>query len=130
MTSNPRSTEQKRAEKALNVVKNVTKSNREDYRTLAMQAPAHIQTNGLGQTLAFWRSKGRTKPADILYSHVSEWVCPRMNWSETDDLLTKLTACSIQKYRRATAETMAFLIWLKRFAEAELKEAETEQENG
>jgi CRISPR-associated protein Cmr5 len=129
--ANPRTTEQLRAERALKYVQEVREGTTKDseYRTLSSRASAHIQTNGLGQTLAFWRSKGRKKPADVLYEHVSTWVCPQMGWGDKDDLLTKLTQCSTQDYRRATVETMAFLNWLRRFAEAELKAGETENAN-
>lgn len=117
--ANPRTTEQKRAERALKCVSDVKKADRDEYKTLAKRAPANIQTNGLGQTLAFWRSKGKKKPADVLYEHVSMWVCPQMGWLDNDDLLVKITECSTNEYRRATIEAMAFLNWLRRFAEAE-----------
>lgn len=124
-----RTVEQKRAERALARVKAVKGNSsikNSEYRTLATQAPAHIQANGLGQTLAFWRSKGKGKkaePAEVLYQDVSNWVCSQMAWTDTNvDLLTKLTVCDTSEYRRATVETMAFLTWLKRFAEAELEE--------
>lgn len=122
--ANPRTTEQKRAERALarvSAVKNDAKKG--EYLTLAKRAPANIQTNGLGQTLAFWRSKGKGKRQDMaetIYQDVSKWVCLQMGWGENEDLLTKITICTTADYRRATVETMAFLNWLKRFAEAEL----------
>ncbi len=124
--ANPRTVEQLRAERALArviAVKNDKDVKSSEYATLAKRAPANIQTNGLGQTLAFWRSKGkgnRQNAAETIYQDISKWVCPRMGWGDRDDLLTKLTQCSTQDYRRATVETMAFLNWLKRFAEAEL----------
>ena len=45
-----------------------------------------------------------------------------MGWTQNDDLLRKLTEpdAGSDVYRRATAETLAYLVWLKRFAEAEL----------
>jgi CRISPR-associated protein Cmr5 len=135
--ANPRTTEQKRAERALKCVRNV-KDDKDikasEYVTLAKRAPANIQTNGLGQTLAFWRSKrkdkqGNIKPEGVIYEHVSSWVCKQMNWQHSPNdrdknldkhLLVHLTQCSTGDYRRATVEAMAFLSWLKRFAEAEL----------
>lgn len=119
--ANSRTTEQKRAERALACIRAVKPSDKDEYTTQAKRAPANIQTNGLGQTLAFWRSKGKKKPTEVLYEHVAKWVCPQMGWQEEDDLLEKLTQCSTSEYRRATVETMAFLSWLKRFAEAELE---------
>lgn len=126
--ANPRTIEQKRAERALKCVQEVKTDSSiksSEYVTLAKRAPANIQTNGLGQTLAFWRSKGKGKRGDAsetIYQDVSIWVCERMKWSTENDkhLLVHLTECSTADYRRATVEAMAFLNWLKRFAEAEL----------
>lgn len=126
--ANPRTTEQKRAERALKCVLDVNNDKdikNSEYVTLAKRAPANIQTNGLGQTLAFWRSKGKRKSqdaAEVIYQNVSVWVSEQMGWTHNQDehLLPHLTQCSTSDYRRATVEAMAFLSWLKRFAEAEL----------
>lgn len=123
--ANPRTTEQKRAERALQCVQTAkSQTNKNEYATLAKRGPANIQTNGLGQTLAFWRSKGKRKrgeAAEVIYQDVSNWVLAEMGWADEKDLLKKLTQCSTGEYRRATVEAMAFLNWLKRFAEAELE---------
>jgi CRISPR-associated protein Cmr5 len=135
-----RTVEQDRAKRALACVQKIKPKSKEasDYQSLAKHAPAHIQINGLGQTLAFWRSKrkdknGNLKPEGLIYEDVSAWVCERMgvNWKHTpnsrdEHLLVYLTKCSTADYRRATVETMAFLNWLKRFAEAELEGDEHE----
>lgn len=88
-----------------------------EYKALAASASADIQTNGLGQTLAFWLSKGKDEHT-TLYSHVSTWVISRMG--ENGDLLQWITQTDSTHYRRATVEALAFLGWLKRFAQAEL----------
>jgi len=127
-------TEQKRARRAMAYVNEVQKRPQDiqnEYSSLARSAPADIQTNGLGQTLAFWRSKGWEKgqPKNnghhLLYQHLSAWVCEQMGWDEkamSEGLLGWLVEKSTDDYRRATAEAQAFLVWLKRFAEAELGE--------
>jgi CRISPR/Cas system CMR-associated protein Cmr5 small subunit len=43
--------------------------------------------------------------------------------------MPKLTEKSSADYRRATVETMALLIWLRRFAEAQLAKEEDEYAN-
>ena len=53
-----RSLAQDRASFAFNSVERVNLALREKYKQLARSAPADVQTNGLGQTLAFWRAKG------------------------------------------------------------------------
>ena len=94
------------------------------YGPLAKKLPMYILTNGLGQTLAFLRAKGKgtgdANEHQLLYSQLSVWVTQEMNWKRSD-LLDKLTdsQTSSATYRRATAEALAYLNWLKRFAEAE-----------
>ena len=98
-----------------------------DYGSLARGLPALIQTNGLGQTLAYLMSKGKgdlSKPHQLLYLHISKWVTKELGWGENDNLLVKLTQESSANYRRATSEAMALLIWLRRFAEARLVKEE------
>ena len=87
-------------------------------------APADILNHGLGQLLAFLRSKGykngradNSKSHALLYQHLSCWVCREMGWEGDDDLLRKLTEDDITTayYRRATGETVAYLVGLKSF---------------
>lgn len=92
-----------------------------EYGQLAKSAPADIQTNGLGQTLSFWRAKGRERKEYLaLYRDVSDWL--KLRVTHQDDLLEWITqeGTTSSQYRQATAETMTFLVWLKRFSEAEL----------
>jgi CRISPR-associated protein Cmr5 len=122
MSSPQQTMEQKRARAAWDDVKAVKKENfKGEYQSLVQSAPADVLTNGLGQTLAFLKAKGKGEHK-ALSEHLSRWVCPQMGWVQGDDLLQKLTepASGSDIYRRATVETLAYLVWLKRFAEAEL----------
>jgi CRISPR-associated protein Cmr5 len=138
-TSQQRTLEQKRAAAAWERVRWVrdngrsgdSKSYAKEYGQLARSAPADIQVNGLGQTLAFWRAKGSKdgRPKDNgqnahwqLQEHVSAWVLARLAPKYNGGLLDWIIAADTKTddYRRATAEAVAFLVWLKRFAEAEL----------
>lgn len=122
--SKRRTIEQKRAAQAaicVNEAKGI-----KGYGSYARRAGALIQTQGLGQALAFWRSKGweKGKPKNgdayaLLYQHMSNWLNQRLTTNQ--DILQWIQQdASTEDYRRATAEAQAFLIWLKRFAEAEL----------
>ena len=68
--SQQRTLEQRRAASAWANVEDVHThgtSYEKEYGQLARSAPADIQTNGLGQTLAFWRAKAnRVAIADVL----------------------------------------------------------------
>jgi CRISPR-associated protein Cmr5 len=125
--ANPRTLEQQRAAAAWNCVRTVKDQGFEgfekEYSALARGAPADIQRNGLGQTLAFWRAKGKGSRANAqLFTHVSEWVVGQLRITGHDHLLTwVMQSATTEQYRHATVEAMAFLAWLKRFAEAELK---------
>jgi CRISPR-associated protein Cmr5 len=131
--SKRQTTEQERARRAMECVADVKRANEnkkdgwaKEYGSLARSAAAGIQSSGLGQRLAFWYSKGwegnrpKRDQFTYLYNHVSDWVGEQMGW-KGKDLLTQLTReATTAQYRRATAEAQAFLVWLKRFAEAQL----------
>lgn len=119
------SLEQARAEVAWNAI---TKAKEEEkgyqgkYKSTARNATPSIQINGLGQTLAFWRSKPKEKHFSDIYDTVSAWVKGQIGWGGDSHLLLWITEkAETNEYRRATAEAIAFLNWLKRFAEAELE---------
>lgn len=137
--SKQRDLERKRAKSAWTVVDGIRhdKDLLKEYASLAKSAPADIMSNGLGQTLAFWRAKGMEngKPKKNgntghwkIYSQVSEWVVKEMSITHRSSLLGWIMSEGIQDegqytntadYRRATGEAIAFLIWVKRFVEAE-----------
>lgn len=139
------SLEQKRAAFAWKCITQVSDEHRKEYAGLAKSAPADIQINGLGQVLAFWRAKGYEKGKSkgnahsSIYAHVSEWLGDNERFNVEKRfveegagnakrkvekwVLNWLTdTASTDDYRRATTEAIAFLVWLKRFAEAELDE--------
>jgi CRISPR-associated protein Cmr5 len=131
--SQQRSLEQRRAAGAWTYVSQVRDNGKDyakEYASLAKSAPADIQSNGLGQTLAFWRAKGfdKGKPkangANAHYqllTHVSEWTGNQLMLSNSKELLEWVVKdASTDQYRRATTEAIAFLSWVKRFSEAEL----------
>lgn len=117
-----------------------------NYRGLVEKLPAMIQTNGLGQTLAFLYSKGTNKEGSFvpnekaearLYQHLRMWLC-RTDWpigpypgaapqGERPELclLDRLTSGDSRTYRRATVEALALIAWLKRFAGGMLTKKES-----
>ena len=135
--------EQQRAQRAWKCVQEVlsqarnlkdAESFKKKYGSLARKVPMLVLTNGLGQTLAFLLSKAKrhepenkrsveAKAHDLLFTHLSNWVLEQVA-PGTDtghqDLLQWVLANDSVAYRRATTEALAFLNWLKRFAEAEL----------
>ena len=112
-----RSLAQDRASFAFNSVERVNLALREKYKQLARSAPADVQTNGLGQTLAFWRAKGEPEHR-LLLDHLTTWLREQLHFNEGQDALKWIVlTANIEEYRRATTETIALLTWIKRFAE-------------
>lgn len=115
-------TEQERAKSAWGNIERVPVSIQKEYGSLARGLPALIQTNGLGQALAFLCAKGKNDPAkhqSVIYKHLSDWVCSRMRREKKpDDLLEWIITQDSGMYRQATREALAYALWLRRFAEA------------
>lgn len=109
------------------------------YASHVKKFPMLVLTNGLGTTLAFLQAKGKNDPSaeeEVLYRHLSRWVTAQIWGGEGNtDLLSQLIAPSAGSdvYRRATVEALAFVNWLKRFAEAKFEaepDSTAEEEGG
>lgn len=113
------------------------------YRSLVLKSPALILSNGLGQAVAFFASKsqpkeGKQPSADniahkLLLKHLWDWleevrICSlgHQDVKDVHKLPLWVTQATSEQYRHATAETLAYLHWLRRFAEAVLPEPEEE----
>lgn len=115
-----RTLEQQRAAHAWQQVQaGKTAAKQRELKSLARSAPASIQSSGLGQTVAFWKAKNESHH-QALYAAVESWLKSQLNFQEA--LLEWIASkASGADYRYATAETLAYLSWYKRFAEAELE---------
>lgn len=101
------------------------------YRSYVKSASSLILTNGLGQTLAFYNSKsGSDKPEKKAYAALTRHLAIRVSQIlavPADDLLRAITeSYTSSEYRQATNEVLAYLLWLKRFADAKLPEEQLE----
>lgn len=124
--------EQKRAAEAWSCIQAVSEDIdspkfKKDYRSIVMKLPTLILTNGLGQTLAFLKSKGKnddSNPEEKVYGDLHGWLTKPnvVNWGRVthDELIERIMAIDSTKYRFVTMETLSFLNWLKRFADAVL----------
>lgn len=95
------------------------RSQSEDYRAAAKKLPMYIKTNGLGAAMAFMKTKSNT-----LYTDVQDWlkkeectVKPLLNWNQGTELSERLVNIDSSAYRAVTIEVLAFLNWLRRFAD-------------
>ncbi len=141
-------TEQARATYATHCVQAALAANPKQaghYRSYARQWGTLVHTNGLGQALAFARSKAGAGPKrddkeaawKLLYDHTSQWLTgtdtahqlptPKPLANNADaDALTAITTTALPTYLLATAEAIALAVWLKRLAEALIEKPNTE----
>ena len=113
--TNLRDLDRNRANSAWENISKVDSTNTE-YGRLAREMPTMIQVNGLAQTLAFLKAKKKQHHL-LIFEHLSGWVCNQLNF-QNGDLLDNVIKIESQEYRRTTSESLAYLQWLKRFAEA------------
>lgn len=148
-TSLRQNIEQKRGREAwkdIGIVKELENKDLEKkYRSLARGLNAMIQINGLGQTLGFLcaKSKGKRKENQqapsktehyYLLEHLTRWMREHFTASNSKVMGTNYNGLltwvidentTSADYRRATTECLAFGVWLRRFAEAELEGEES-----
>jgi CRISPR-associated protein Cmr5 len=119
-------------EKAIEIFKDNSKKQKE-YKSYTRKIPTMILSNGLGQTLAFVKAKSEKGNAyDLIYSQLTEYMksahTVRIQMpKEKNDFVEWVISCDSSKYRYITQEILAFLNWLRRFAEG-LIEVEEEGE--
>jgi CRISPR-associated protein Cmr5 len=112
--------------KVINFYKNLLKN----YRSYVKKIPTMIFSNGLGQTLAFIKSKSEKGNAyNLIYEQLTEYMrspyTTRIQMPEDKkELIDWVISCGSEKYRYITQEILAFLNWLRRFAEGLIEEEE------
>jgi CRISPR-associated protein Cmr5 len=100
---------------------------KKEYRSIVLKFPTLIITNGLGQSIAFLKAKGKndnSKPEEKLYRDIEGWLDRCFQWNVKGELIEKIITLPSDKFRLVTAETLSYLSWLKRFADAVLPKEE------
>lgn len=103
---------------------------KKEYRAYSRRIPQMILYNGLGQTLAFIKSKAKEGNAyEILYSQITDYLkcdsTARITMpADKNEIIKWVISLDSYNYRYATEEILAFLNWLKRFAEGMVEEEE------
>ena len=123
--------DQRRAAHAWEAVKDAKRENDKEFKGQAKKIPTRIIAAGLGQALAFLHAKGYSP---LLLRVLGDWVLEKRHKLESraerpaeDALINHICNGTSEELRMATGETLAYLQWLNRFADAELstdKEAE------
>lgn len=124
-TSTLKGIENGRAEFAFNCVKNASKN--KDYKNHVKKVPMLIKTNGLGSAMAYVYSQNKESYKTI-YQNIYEWLkhaqcpikdlsLPEYNENNRKELLNQIIAKESTIYRASTIEVLAFIGWLKHFAD-------------
>jgi CRISPR type III-B/RAMP module-associated protein Cmr5 len=92
-------------------------------RSAVNKLPAMILTNGLLATAAFCEAEGggdnrnqMKRALDATTAHLSKRGLIAQGKTQTNELIADLAACDSVHLQRATAEALAFIAYLKRFA--------------
>jgi len=99
-----------------------------EYKSYVKKMPMLIKTNGLGAAVAFALSKGskdgKINPKDgwgLIYNQITIYlldVSPNKLFTfQKNDLAKTLTTINSFEYRATTIDILAFLSWLRRFAD-------------
>ncbi len=109
--------DQLRAERASSNVASVKADLVRDYLGETRGFAALVHQGGLGATLATLKAKSGTARGSF-YDHLSGWVCESVFAEPKGDLLTLVTRSPSSKALRAHEESLLYVGWLRRFAEA------------
>ncbi|WP_448216490.1 type III-B CRISPR module-associated protein Cmr5 [Endozoicomonas sp. 2B-B] len=129
----PRTVQQQRAAFSYERVSQVVALKNPDaakvFKAKANSLPAMVQMNGLGQSLAFAKSKADPQKAEgiawqHLYDLVSDWHGRETGCYPDTDVLEGIMSQDMHVYRQAQAETQALMVWVKQFARAEIRISE------
>lgn len=109
---------------------NEDKKKQKEYKSYTRKIPQMILSNGLGQGLAFVKAKSEKGNAyDLIYKQLTEYMKSehpaRIDMPpDQTELVEWGISCNSSEYRYITQELLAFLNWLKRFAEGMIEEEE------
>lgn len=132
---NTQSLAQRRAAHALSRIeihKNSGPKSYGNYVSYTESLPATVLMNGLGQAAAtlLSRAAGNAKDAHrLLYDDLQDWLCGKdaaVPYAKASDLMKALIDNDQQEYLHAQAEALAYLVWLKKFANAYLERGKPE----
>lgn len=105
-----------------------TKNFGAEYKSYAECLPASIVMNGLGQACAMLLAQAKGEAAEkdahrLLYDQLQDWLCGASNaaiYPDHQDLVEAIVSHGQRHYIRAQVEALAYLNWLKKFAQAYL----------
>ncbi|MDR7491958.1 MAG: type III-B CRISPR module-associated protein Cmr5 [Armatimonadota bacterium] len=118
-----RLSEQERARRAREAVRGWERHpKRSELPQEVRRLPSRILASGLGQTLAFYASKGDEEVEAAVGAELARFLIDKPRCVDLLDHVA--TRCDLAEYRRLTREALAYAEWLKRYAAALLPKSE------
>lgn len=114
----PKIRDQVRASAAFKAVELQIKTSpetKEEYRQELQQLPSRILVSGLGQTLAFYASKGGVHKS--IGNQLAHFLSDG-KYTDTILFLNQIMGMKASDYRQATRQALAYGEWLKRYSKA------------
>lgn len=96
----------------------------EEYRSLVRSFPAMILSNGYGTAMAFlYSKKDGTNAYGRLYYQIQSWLSQQKMFPDEkgQGIMEYIVYQKRDAYRMLANETLALLVWLKRFAEGSIQ---------
>ncbi len=118
MAVNIQTLENDRAKFAFEMVRSVSQK-KDEYKSWSKKIPVLIKTNGLGQTLAFMKSRDKEE-TNLMLGQIHTWLAKKKELGNGDDLIRKITEIDSSTYRRWSREIIALFNWVRRFADGYL----------
>jgi CRISPR-associated protein Cmr5 len=120
-----------RAQYAFEKIKTfVLKANNEEkkeFKSYIKKMPGFIQTNGLGQTVAFYYSNNSKKPYKAILEILETWIKENLEnvepaYKGEQDFVEWVISLQSREYKILTMEIIALLNWMRRFVDGMVKE--------
>jgi len=128
---NVQTLENNRAKFAFEEIKAVSEKlndkRKKEYKSWAKKIAVMIKANGLGQTMAFLRSKMKEENDTeshygFYYGLTAKWLEKKKMIEPKTDLLETVVSIESVEYRRFTRESIALFNWVRRFADGYLNQ--------
>jgi len=96
-------------------IKSLSKTARDHYGSMAHKLPILIRTAGLAQALAFVNARGKKEHKDLL-----DDLARTLKQQNRENLAETAMNAGLSEYIYLTQQTLAALLWYKRFAQSVL----------
>lgn len=104
-----------------------TISHRQEYKSYVKKLPMLIKANGLGPALAFVSSRKKKGEFEkgyaykLIIDHITGWLqkdTKQLVNIDNTDIVNAVIKLKSPEYRAVTVEVLAYLTWLRRFADS------------